>query len=253
MKKLLTLFAVSVAIVGLSQAQESVLANTTVEGQDYRIVVQKDEDVAAMFLKQGEKTVAGDSFLFPLKDHGVSESVANGLARDYVNREIEMHGVRKVQDQIKNFKSMPADLHAAYSRHFNVKAKKIYGSAKTEDLQMTSALRNLANVKKEEGITYFEKHVEPVSLEIMKMLAKSPNQGLSSAMLKALAAHRDNAGLQRLALVYVARQPQHFVQSFTNLETSEQRAVKTGIESGLNAKLLGKSLSQQARELISTL
>lgn len=253
MKKLLTLFSISLAVSTQLMAKESVLADTSVDGKNYKIVLEQDEDVAAMFLKQGDKTVAGDSFLFPLKDYGVSESVANGLARDYVNREIEMHGVRKVQGQIKNMKSLPGDLHAAYSRHFKVEAKKIYGSAKTEDLQMTSTLRNLANVDKENSSSYFEKHVEPVSLEIMKMVATDPGQGITSALLKALAAHRDNDGLQRLALVYVARQPQHFVQSFTNLKTSEQRAVKAGIESGLNAKLLGKSLSQQARELISTL
>ena len=253
--KLLLSFSLCLIFTTLCCSAENgeTLANFKSGEDRYAITVEVEQDIASMILKKNGLSIAADTMLFPLKTFGVSEAVAKGLAESYVEREISKSSKVQVQARIAAYDAIPEDLHQAYSEHFEIQARKIYGATEEDELGLTSNLRNLGLVDQKEFSDRFAKSIAPHRLDLMVGLTSKPDTHLAKALLQTYSKFSTRAELQPIVLVYLARQPEHFSQVFALLEPSAQRSIREGVNKGLDAKLLGKSLREKARATISSL
>lgn len=253
MKKVLFFISSYLVAVSLSFAENRILAEYESDSDRYEIRHVSEIHSTGMELLKNSESIALDTFLFPLGVYNLPDSVIDGLAESYVDNRIEIEGKDKVARELETFGTLPAELHRAYSRHFQLTQAKFYTEAAVDTLTLTSRFRSLGSVDSEDFEEFYAKRLRPHKLKVMRTLTREPDIHLALALLKSLAVHNHSKHLQQLALLYLGRQSQHFLQSFFQLEEWEQNKVRASLENGIEEKLIGKRYRTVAHEELSKL
>lgn len=253
MKELILNLTLLISVIGLTFCESRVLAQYDYESDHYEIHHVSEIHTTGMELTRNSESIAMATYLFPLAIYNLPKAVIDGLAQSYVDRKIEREGKESVAREIEEMGALPEELHKAYSSHFEVKQEIFYTEAPVDTLAITSRLRSAVNVSVDEFADFYARRLHPHKLMIMKSLSREPDFHLPVALLKALAVHHQSKHLQKLGLVYLGHQSQHFLQSYFRLEDWEQNKVRASLEKGVEEKLIGKRYRTVAREELSKL
>jgi hypothetical protein len=250
-------------IVFLIGSISIVKAEVIVEIEDQSIRWQivseiNGEDGALFVIKlegQDSMNMGGDSVPFPLSRYNLPESVISKLADAYVQYELKNVGsLEALKSLISEIDEIPSDLHAAYSKLFEVSAQPYYGTSDTSASAMLVALRHFGEVVEDKEIKdKMERHLRPLAPELIIYLGEDPEDEVAKALIQAVMFNPSVAILQQAVAVYAARQEGKFRQHLGKDNQKRISEVAKAIRNASDAGLIGGSVKVAALRIADSL